>query len=452
MAGPMRCEASTIVTGRPVLTPDAANPEALWPDGGLWPREFQNLELFMRKGHVTNWDYYPEYAEADLFDLRTFDLWARAQGFYRSVSPALAGLVLVYCFWIAYADVDGFRIDAAKHMSVESLRTFCDSIREFAQGLGKERFLLVGEITGGREQAWETVDQAGLDAALGIEDVPGKLERMVTGRGEPSDYFSVFRNWQKDDQAKHRWYRNNVVTLIDDHDQVRKGSAKARFCAEAWRRGLVFNAVAAQLTTMGIPCLYYGTEQAFDSGGQPSASDLVLRETMFGGSFGGKRTRGRHFFNEDEPLYRAVAALAELRRKLIALRRGRQCLHEISGDGLNFGLPRLYGDRMRAIVAWSRLFVDQELLVALNTDQEQSLTVYSTVAPLFRAEGDRLGLIFHHAPSGASPPAETVVKRLDDRLAVELTLPPAGFAIYQAPPGLARLGAGPIARAVALEL
>ena len=25
-------------------------------------------------------------------------------------------LALVYCFWIAYADLDGFRIDAAKHM------------------------------------------------------------------------------------------------------------------------------------------------------------------------------------------------------------------------------------------------------------------------------------------------------------------------------------------------
>ena len=48
--------------------------------------------------------------------------------------------------------------------------------------------------------AWEVVEQTGLDAALGIEDVPGKLERMTCGYGEPVDYFSLFRNWMLDDQ------------------------------------------------------------------------------------------------------------------------------------------------------------------------------------------------------------------------------------------------------------
>ena len=45
--------------------------------------------------------------------------------------------------------------------------------------------------------------------------------------------------------------------------------------------------LAVQLTTMGIPCIYYGSEQGFDSGGRPGGSDLVLRENMFGGRFGG---------------------------------------------------------------------------------------------------------------------------------------------------------------------
>jgi len=103
--------------------------------------------------------------------------------------------VLTYCFWIAYADIDGFRIDAAKHMGIQAVRGFCDSIRDFAESIGKERFFLLGEVGGGREQAWEVVHQAGLDAALGIEDVPGKLERMVCGLGNPMEYFSLFQNW-----------------------------------------------------------------------------------------------------------------------------------------------------------------------------------------------------------------------------------------------------------------
>src|SRR5271167_1739245 len=434
--------------GRPTLPFDRPNPnqmDAAWPDGAIWPREFQRPELFLRKGHITSWDYYPEYAEGDMFALKTLDLWVQWDGQYRQASSALACLALVYCFWIAYADLDGFRIDAAKHMGEEALRTFCDVIREFAQSLGKERFLLVGEIGGSREYAWEVVERTGLDAALGIEDVPGKLERMVTGQTDPEDYFSLFRNWVLEEPAGHRWYRNQVVTLVDDHDQVRKGSAKWRFSGDGRFSDLAFNVLAVQLTTMGIPCVYYGSEQDFDSGGRPGGSDLVLRENMFGGGFGGLCTQGRHFFNEDGELYRALAALIELRKKLLPLRRGRQALHRVSGDGVHFGLPHRLGERMRSLVCWSRLLVDQEVLVALNTDEGKPVTACSTVAPTFRVEGDQFHRIFWYAPNpAAAPPPSLIVERRDGGpLAVRMTLPPAGFAIYQAAPGLHRLGPNP---------
>ncbi len=419
--------------------------EAAWPDGAIWPREFQRPHLFLRKGHITDWDYYPEYAEGDMFSLKTLDLGVQWDGQYRQGNSALACLSLVYCFWIAYADLDGFRIDAAKHMGDEALRTFCDVIREFAQSIGKEHFLLAGELSGGRDLAWEVVQKAGLDAALGIEDVPGKLERMVTGYADPVDYFSVFRNWVLDGPAGHRWYRNQVVTLVDDHDQVRKGGDKWRFCGDSRFRDLAFNVIAVQLTTMGIPCIYYGSEQGFDSGGRPNGSDLVLRENMFGGRFGSLCSQGRHFFNEDGDLYRALAALIDLRKKLLPLRRGRQALHRISGDGVIFGLPHRLGDRMRSLVCWSRLFTDQEVLVAVNTDEAQPVTAYSTVAPTFRVEGDQFHLLFWNAPKRGTPPPATltVERRHDGPLAVHMTLPPAGFAIYQAAPGLDRLGPNP---------
>jgi glycosidase len=429
----------------PFEPPETGRMETAWPDGAVWPREFQRPELYLRKGHITNWDYYPEYVEGDMFGLKTLDLRMQWDGQYPKISSALPGLVLVYGFWIAYADVDGFRIDAAKHMGDEALRTFCDSIREFAQSIGKENFLLAGEISGGREHAWEVVEKSGLDAALGIEDVPGKLERMVTGEADPADYFSVFRNWQLEEPAGHRWYRNQVVTLVDDHDQVRKGSAKWRFCGEKRFRDLAFNVLAVQLTTMGIPCVYYGSEQGFDSGGQPGSSDLVLRENMFGGRFGGLCTQDRHFFDENGELYRALAALIELRKKLLPLRRGRQVLHRISGDGVSFGLPQRIDERMRSLVSWSRLMVDQEVLVALNTDESAPVTAYSTVATTLRVEGDQFHRIFWYAPRpAAEPPASLTVERRDGGpLAVQMTLPPAGFAIYKAAPGLHRLGPNP---------
>jgi glycosidase len=431
-----------------VSTGDAAQLEASWPDGAIWPREFQRADLFLRKGRISNWGHYPEYAEGDMADgLKTLDVQVRWDGQYRRPSPAMGWLCLAYCFWIAYADLDGFRIDAAKHMDADALRSFCDWIREFAQSIGKERFLLVGEVPGGRELACEVVGKTGLDAALGIDDIPGKLERMVSGEADPLDYFSTFRNWRLDepDGGKHRWYRDQVVTLVDDHDQVRKWTAKCRFCGDSRYRDLAFNVIAVQLTTAGIPCIYYGSEQGFDSGGRTSNCDVVLRENMFGGRFGGLCTQGRHFFNEHSLLYCAFSSLTALRRKLLTLRRGSQVLHRISGDGVSFGHPgRIGGERMRSLVCWSRLFLDQETLVVFNTDESNSVAAWSTVAPLMRVDGDQFQLVFWHAPKPASPPAATLtVEQRTGLPTVRIELPPAGFAIYHASPALRRFGPSP---------
>jgi glycosidase len=430
---------------------DAARLEASWPDGAIWPQEFQRGDLFLHKGRIINWGRYPEYAEGDMAGgLKTLDVRVQWVGQYRRPSRAMAWLSLVYSYWIAYADLDGFRIDAAKHMGGDALRSFCDWIREFAQSIGKEHFLLVGEVPGGRDHAWEVVQRTGLDAALGIDDVPGRLERMVTGETDPIDYFAIFRNWMLDEpnSGGHRWYRDQVVTLVDDHDQCRKWTAKWRFCGDSRYRDLAFNVLATQLTTAGIPCIYYGSEQEFDSGGRPSDCDAVLRENMFGGRFGGRCTQGRHFFDEQSHLYRAIASLATLRKQLITLRRGSQVLHRISGDGLNFGHPhRIGGERMRSLVCWSRLFLDQETLIVINTDESETLAAWSTVAPLMRVDGDQFKLIFWHSPKpaalGGPPPATLTVERRGDAPTVRLVLPPAGFAIYHAAPALHRLGPNP---------
>jgi hypothetical protein len=134
-----------------------------------------------------------------------------------------------------------------------------------------------------------------------------------------------------------------------------------------------------------------------------------------------------------------------------AAARGRQMLHEISGDGTVFGVPRLMGERMCSIVAWSRLFVDQEVLVAFSTDPEQPITAYSTVEPRFRAPGHLLKLIFWHTPAAASrPPQELVVERRSERLAVRLTVPPAGFVMYQAASGRGDPSSSRLARTASL--
>ena len=429
--------------GKPILPfdpPDPAAVDAAWPDGAIWPKELQTPGSFVRKGRIVNFDFYPEFREGDFYDFKKLNLAVDWSAKYPTPSPTLQQLIHCYEYWIAYADIDGFRIDAVKHMGQESTRIFCAAIHEFTQSLGKERFFLAGEVTGGRSHAWSMVDTTGLDAALGIEDIPGRLQSMIKGFLEPNEYFSLFRNSELDDHGDFAWFGQHVVTMFDDHDQIHKGNEKRRFCGMVEYRKLVFNALAVNLTTAGIPCIYYGTEQGFDSGGQPSACDKVLRENMFGGRFGGKRSKGVHFFDEDAPLFKAVSKLCELRHNWIGLRRGRQYVHEISGDGIHFGRPIKFGDRLHTLVSWSRVVADHEMVVVFNTDEINAHELYITLNPNLRTEGDELRLLLSYTPESGVEPLECPryalprlkVERRSRVLCAQLALGPAGFAIYAA--------------------
>ena len=404
----------------------AQHPDA-WPDGAVWPVEFQDSTFYSGKGRINNWDHDPEYLEADFYDLKDIHLGDGSVEDYHP-SAALQALSRAYQYWIAYADIDGFRVDTVKHMDLGATRYFTSVIHEFAQSLGKENFYLIGEITGGRQRAFNTLEQTGLNAALGIDDIPDKLEYLVKGYRNPGEYFDLFRNSVLVQKESHVWFRNKVVTLFDDHDQVRKGEQKARFCAGGESSSkLLLSALGLNSTTLGIPCIYYGSEQSFDGHGD---SDRYLREAMFGGEFGAFRSRGRHFFNEDSRVYQELSKVLAIRKQYLPLRRGRQYLREISGDGLNFGIPAMIGGQIRSIVPWSRLFDDLEMLLAINTDPDKPQTAWVAVHPEIHQAGDSLECIYSTA---ADQVGSTLVVQsaLGDRVAVQLTLPAGGFVIYK---------------------
>jgi hypothetical protein len=278
-------------------------------------------------------------------------------------------------------------------------RYFASVIHEYAAKIGKERFLLMGEITGGR--AYDTVQVTGLDAALGIGGVQEKLWKVPRGDVNPDEYFDQFRNALYLNQGSHTWFRDKVVTMIDDHDQVWRGGTKGRFCSVDKNEKLVAAAVMLNLCTLGIPCIYYG-------GGGP---DRYIREAMFGGGFGAFRSKGVHFFNEQHSAYKAIAEVAELRKQEITLRRGRQYLRDISGDGEHFGPTRKLGEGpIQGIIAWSRLFADEEIVCAISTDPVNAHEVWvnvdvevhppgSTMTFLFPSGGGQVGVEFRSGRS-----------------------------------------------------
>jgi glycosidase len=407
----------------------AAHPGA-WPNGAIWPAELQDPTTFTRKGRISNWEYWPEYLEGDFFGLKDVTLGAGPVDDYQP-SPALLALTRCYQYWIAFADLDGFRVDTVKHMDLGAARFFTSAIHEFAQAIGKDNFSLIAEITGDRRFAYETLEVTGMDAALGLADIQDKLEWMVKGYRNPTEYFDLFRNSLLVGKNSHSWFRDKVVTSYDDHDQVRKGDGKARFCADQLGRRLALCALALNATTLGIPCVYYGSEQGFDGhvpqGNPEQGKDRYIREAMFGGAFGPFRSADRHGFDEDHPLYRELAAILAIRRQQPPLRRGRQYLRDISGDGQNFGPPRMLGGQLRSIVAWSRILADHEILAAINTDPDNPHTAWITVDQGLHQEGDTLGCLYSTNPAAIGT---TVPVEQRNGKSVQLTLPPAGFVLY----------------------
>lgn len=401
----------------------ATHPDA-WPDGAIWPRELQEPGVFSCKGRIANWDHSPEFLVGDFFDLKDVHLGSGSTDDF-TPSAALRALAEVYKYWIAYADLDGYRVDTVKHMEQGATRYFASVIHEFAQSIGKESFYLIGEITGGRQRAFETLEETGLDAALGIEDIPDKLEGLVKGRTNPAEYFGLFRNSLLVHKQSHVWFRNKVVTMFDDHDQVRRGTSKARFCAAGDGAQLVLGALALNATSIGIPCIYYGSEQGFDGAGE---SDRYLRECMFGGPFGSFRSHGRNFFHEQSFLYQELAKVLAIRRRRIALRRGRQYLREISGNGDDFGLPEMIGGQLRSIVPWSRILDRAEILCALNTDRDEARTAWVTIDDRLYSEGDQLTCLYS---TDAAQIGTTVGVEARNGKAVSLRVPAAGFVIYE---------------------
>jgi glycosidase len=411
-------------------------------DDGIWPVEFQNLDWYTRAGQIGRWDPQPwedplhpdnEFRRGDFFDLKDLNL---------NRSDTLSAIIKAYQYWIALSDCDGFRIDTVKHVSWEASRNFCGAIREYAESIGKENFLLLGEVTGGEEMARDYLDIFGrnIDAVLDIGAPAARLAGMVKGFTTASQFFDQFKG--HDILGSHRETGRYHISILDDHDMV--GRDKHRFAAHGSSNTPLqtAHAVGTQLTTLGIPCIYYGSEQAFDGTQdrhdrsiEPNLSfeDRYIRESMFGGTFGAFQTAGCHFFDSDHPTYLRIAAIARIRNRRdsvgLTLRRGRQYLRETSFLNRPFSPPPA-GE----LIAWSRILFDQEVLVALNTYGAEARGADVTVDSVLHPRGSTLTVLYRSDWSDSElrslPQDETLtVQEREGRSILRIDLPAAGMLI-----------------------
>lgn len=361
--------------GNPTIKENDLLNENLDINSAIWPLELQTLEAYERKGKIQDWENYPEYIRGDFMSLKTHYLGTYKENNEFDISMALKILAKVYSYWIAEFDIDGYRLDTVKHVEPDAIKFFNREIHEFAQRVGKDNFYIIGEITGGFDFAYEIMKKTGLDAALGINNIPNALENVSKGYINPKEYFNIFSNTNILGPDENLWYKDNVVTMFDDHDMVSLGgNRKYRFTGDKETALLLKNCLFLNVMTLGIPCIYYGTEQAFDGNG---FGDKYVRECMFESKFGAFRTQNYHFFDENNDVYKELSDILKIRSENLVLRHGRQFLRKVSLNGKEFHIPkRINENRIESIITWSKILSDQEAVLAFNTSVDKTLIYY----------------------------------------------------------------------------
>ena len=185
--------------------------------------------------------------------------------------------------------------------------------------------------------------------------------------------------------------------------------------------------LALNATTLGIPCIYYGSEQLFDGEG---GNDRYLRECMFGGAL--RRL----------PLARRAIASTRISGSTASSPR---CLRSAAntsrcGAAANtcarspatastIGLPHMIGDEIRSIVPWSRLFDRSEILLAVNTDRDAARDASVIIDADLHAAGSTLTCLYSTAADEIGRTIR-VADRGDGAKVVRLSAPAAGFVMY----------------------
>jgi len=237
------------------------------------------------------------------------------------------GFIDIYGAWIDRYQVDGYRIDSAKHVNPEFWQRFVPAMLDRAHASKIPNFHIFGEASAG-------ADPAALAVHTRVDHLPAVLDfafaaavrETVAGKSGTDVLARVF-----EDDVLYEGGANAALqlpTFVSNHDDGRF----ARFVRklrpgvtdeESSKRVLLAHAML--LTLRGVPVVYYGDEQGFAGIG----GDKDARQDMFG------------HFDTQHPLYRAISELTRLRHDSTALRRGRQMVRSYGPEPGLFAVSRI---------------------------------------------------------------------------------------------------------------
>ncbi len=291
-----------------------------------WPEVLQDPRAYNRRGRTVNFDIEDQLLHGD-FPGGLKDLDTTRCG-PRDGVPVKEAMVESYARWVELTDIDGFRIDTVKHVEREFWRFFTQKVRQRLANKGKTKFLMFGEVFDGKDalNGVFTKNDLPTEEELASENACVTDGRPLTGDQLDSVFYfpqhfqairDVFQQGQSTKRIEDLWAQRSVnwgtvapelgvgvppadlpINFIDNHDVP-------RFLYEGTKEGL-HSALTFIFTAQGIPCVYYGTEQEFSGGNDPSN-----REDLWPTGFDTSTATFQH-----------IKKLAKLRRDNAALRKG----------------------------------------------------------------------------------------------------------------------------------
>lgn len=388
-------------------------------DGLVWPSELQQNDYWRRRGDVNG---SGDETKGDFGILKELVTEYLAPG---KKYPVRDIMIRIHQYLIAKYDFDGFRIDTLKYVEEDFARVFGAACREFALSIGKKNFFTYGEIWEDSQDAESKIarfigrntdldqEPIGVDAALDfplfrhLNDIikkgapPVELEKM----------FSRRRIAHRKLLSSHGEASRFFVTFLDNHDLDQRFYYQPAGSPNQFDDQLVL-ALTCLFCLQGIPCVYYGTEQALHGiGGRREH----VREALWGKP---------QAFARNNPFYLAVQELSAIRRDHPALRYGRQYFRDLSGNGTDWG-PSEYPN---GVIAFSRILDDKEVVVVANTKtQGPDITIHVQVDPDLNSVGTPVSLLYANPAPGVMPSS---VMTIGGRAGVKLVLKPMHVQVF----------------------